>query len=85
MFDPVRGKPDFPANEAAIGRFWTEAGIAQKSLEQRRGGERFVFFEGPPKRRWLELANPQKFAWSQEVQREIFVVIQTLAADREAF
>ncbi len=48
MFDPVRGKPDFPANEAAIGRFWTEAGIAQKSLEQRRGGERFVFFEGPP-------------------------------------
>jgi hypothetical protein len=48
MFDPVRGKPDFPANELAILAFWREAGIYRKSLEQRAGAERFVFFEGPP-------------------------------------
>jgi isoleucyl-tRNA synthetase len=48
MFDPVRGKPDFPANERAILDFWRDARIYAKSLEQRAGRERFVFFEGPP-------------------------------------
>ena len=48
MFDPVRGKPDFPANELAILAFWRDAQIYRKSLEQRAGEERFVFFEGPP-------------------------------------
>ena len=48
MFEPVRGKPDFPAIEASIARFWRDAGIYRKSLEQRRGSRRFVFFEGPP-------------------------------------
>ena len=48
MFEPVRGKPDFPAIEAAIARLWREGDIYQKSLEQRRGAKRFVFFEGPP-------------------------------------
>jgi isoleucyl-tRNA synthetase len=48
MFEPVRGKPDFPAIEAAITRLWREGDIYRKSLEQRRGAKRFVFFEGPP-------------------------------------
>ena len=48
MFDPVRGKPDFPALEAATAAAWRERGIYAKSLEQRRGARRFVFFEGPP-------------------------------------
>jgi isoleucyl-tRNA synthetase len=48
MFDPVRGKPDFPKNETEILAFWREAQIYRKSLEQRAGAERFVFFEGPP-------------------------------------
>lgn len=48
MFDPVRGKPDFPALEAEIAAFWRSAGIYEKSLAARRGGPRFVFFEGPP-------------------------------------
>ena len=48
MFDPVRGKPDFPAIEAAISQLWRERGTYKKSLEQRRGAKRFVFFEGPP-------------------------------------
>jgi isoleucyl-tRNA synthetase len=48
MFEPVRGKPDFPAIEAAISQFWRDRGVYRKSLEQRRGAKRFVFFEGPP-------------------------------------
>ena len=48
MFDPIRGKPDFPAIEAAISQLWRERGVYKKSLEQRRGSKRFVFFEGPP-------------------------------------
>ncbi|MFM8635743.1 MAG: isoleucine--tRNA ligase [Planctomycetia bacterium] len=48
MFEPVRGKPDFPAIEATIAQWWRERGIYRKSLEQRRGAKRFVFFEGPP-------------------------------------
>ena len=48
MFEPVRGQPDFPALEAEITAFWRSAGIYEKSLAARRGGPRFVFFEGPP-------------------------------------
>ncbi|MFM9059219.1 MAG: isoleucine--tRNA ligase [Planctomycetaceae bacterium] len=48
MFEPVRGKPDFPALEKAIAAFWRADGTYGKSLERRRGAQRFVFFEGPP-------------------------------------
>jgi isoleucyl-tRNA synthetase len=48
MFEPVRGKPEFPALEAAIAAQWRRNDTARKSLEQRRGAKRFVFFEGPP-------------------------------------
>jgi isoleucyl-tRNA synthetase len=48
MFEPVRGKPDFPALEAAIARLWRDRGTYAKSLERRRGAPRFVFYEGPP-------------------------------------
>ncbi len=48
MFEPVRGKPDFPALEASIAAFWREQGIYERSLERRREAPRFVFYEGPP-------------------------------------
>ena len=48
MFEPVRGKPDFPAIEASIAALWRSRGTYQKSLDQRRDGKRFVFYEGPP-------------------------------------
>jgi isoleucyl-tRNA synthetase len=48
MFEPVRGKPDFPVIEATIGRFWREREVYRQSLERRKGGRRFVFYEGPP-------------------------------------
>ena len=48
MFEPVRGKPDFPALEASIAELWKNAGIPEKSLAQRADGPSFVFYEGPP-------------------------------------
>ena len=48
MFQPVQGRPDLPATEAEIAALWKSAGIYQKSLDNRRGSKRFVFFEGPP-------------------------------------
>ena len=47
-FAAVGGRPDFPALERSILAFWREADVERRSLEQRRGAERFVFFEGPP-------------------------------------
>ena len=48
MFEPVRGKPDFPSLEKTIAALWRDQGTYQKSLEKRQGAKRFVFFEGPP-------------------------------------
>ncbi len=47
-FEKVAPVVDFPLAEARIRRFWREADIFRKSLEKRRGGPRFVFYEGPP-------------------------------------
>jgi isoleucyl-tRNA synthetase len=48
MFEPVRGRPDFPVLEKSIAALWKENGTYRKSLDRRRGAKRFVFFEGPP-------------------------------------
>ncbi|MFM7107247.1 MAG: class I tRNA ligase family protein, partial [Planctomycetaceae bacterium] len=48
MFEPVRGKPDFPALEKTVAAFWRADDTYRKSLERRRGARRFVFYEGPP-------------------------------------
>ncbi len=47
-FRPVETSVKFPALEAEIGRFWKAQKIYEKSLAQRAGGPRFVFYEGPP-------------------------------------
>jgi len=47
-FAAVGGRPDFPALERSILAFWKDADVERRALEQRRGAERFVFFEGPP-------------------------------------
>jgi len=39
---------DLLAREAAVRSFWEEAGIFAKSLEQTRGNDTYVFYEGPP-------------------------------------
>jgi isoleucyl-tRNA synthetase len=48
MFQPVEGNLNFPSQELAIGRFWKESRIYEKSLEQRTGAPPFIFYEGPP-------------------------------------
>ncbi len=48
MFRPIDPQADFPALEERILRFWQEAQIFKKSVEQRRGGPKFIMYEGPP-------------------------------------
>ena len=47
-FQAVSNQVDFPKLECEILKFWQESEIFHKSLEQRRGGDEFVFYDGPP-------------------------------------
>lgn len=47
-FKPVPSQVDFPVLEENILKFWEENKIFEKSIEQRKGQERFVWYEGPP-------------------------------------
>ena len=42
------GSPQFPKLEKEILDFWEDNGIYQQSLDRRKGGPQFVFYEGPP-------------------------------------
>ncbi|NMC19323.1 MAG: class I tRNA ligase family protein, partial [Thermogutta sp.] len=48
MFDPVDRNLTFPKLEERICEFWKEQDIYRRCLDLRRGGPRFVFYEGPP-------------------------------------
>ncbi len=48
MLDPVSNKISFPRLEEDILRWWAEADIFRRSLEQRRGAPEYVFYDGPP-------------------------------------
>jgi isoleucyl-tRNA synthetase len=48
MFREVDTKIDFSRLEEDILRFWKEQGIFGKSVEQRRKGPHYAFYEGPP-------------------------------------
>lgn len=48
MFRAVKQDTKFPQQEENILRFWKENATYQKSLDLRKHGESFVFFEGPP-------------------------------------
>src|SRR3990172_297452 len=48
VFEKVLPVADFPALEARIRAFWRERDVFARSVEKRRGGPRFVFYEGPP-------------------------------------
>ena len=47
MFEFDQGE-SFPMREERILRFWQERKMFEKSLEERRGGEMFSFYDGPP-------------------------------------
>jgi isoleucyl-tRNA synthetase len=48
VFEKVAPVVDFPELESRIRAFWRERDTFHKSLAKRRGGPRFVFYEGPP-------------------------------------
>jgi isoleucyl-tRNA synthetase len=47
-FEPVANPVSFPELEERVLDFWQREHIFERGLEQRRGAERFVFYEGPP-------------------------------------
>ncbi|MBE9469805.1 MAG: isoleucine--tRNA ligase [Chloroflexi bacterium] len=48
MFRKVGSKIDFPRMEQDILRFWKEHDVFGESVEERRGGQHYTFYEGPP-------------------------------------
>ena len=48
MFHPVSSKVNFPQVEESILNLWRNNNVFERSVESRRGGRRFVFYEGPP-------------------------------------
>lgn len=48
MYRPVSSKADLPAVEREILDFWKENDTFQRSMEERRSGPEFVFYDGPP-------------------------------------
>jgi isoleucyl-tRNA synthetase len=48
MFKPVGSRVNFPQVEEKILELWKDKNIFQRSLELRRKGPLFVFYEGPP-------------------------------------
>jgi isoleucyl-tRNA synthetase len=48
MFQPVDSSIHFPRLEEETLAFWRDRRIYEQSLERRRGGPEFVFYEGPP-------------------------------------
>jgi isoleucyl-tRNA synthetase len=48
MFMPVSSKLDVPSMEEGVLGFWQREQIFRKTIDQRRGGPEYVFFEGPP-------------------------------------
>jgi isoleucyl-tRNA synthetase len=48
MFEPVASKVNFPQLEEKVLRFWKEKNVFERSVNARKGGPRFVMFDGPP-------------------------------------
>lgn len=48
MFKPVDSQVDFPKTERDVLSFWSEGDVFSKSIENRRGGDEFIFYDGPP-------------------------------------
>ncbi|MBN1305414.1 MAG: isoleucine--tRNA ligase [Anaerolineales bacterium] len=47
-FKTVSSKLDVTAMEEAVLKYWKQAKLFEKTVEQRRGGPEYVFYEGPP-------------------------------------
>ena len=47
-FKNVSNQVNFPALEEEVLKFWADEKIFDKSLEQRKGSNEYVFYDGPP-------------------------------------
>ena len=47
-FRKVESRPSFPALEAAVLKRWKSENTFEASLKKSRGGEEFIFYDGPP-------------------------------------
>jgi isoleucyl-tRNA synthetase len=48
MFESVNNRQSFPKLEEQVLKFWKDNGVFQQSVDSRKGGKRFNFYEGPP-------------------------------------
>src|SRR6187455_1132595 len=48
MFKPVSSKLNVTSMEENVLKFWKQAEIFKKTVEQRQGAPEYVFWEGPP-------------------------------------
>ena len=48
MFNKVNPKQSFPELEKNVLKYWEKNEIFEKSVKQREGNKKFVFFDGPP-------------------------------------
>ena len=48
MYNKVDTNLDFVQREKEIEKFWKENKIFEKSIEERKGGKPYVFYDGPP-------------------------------------
>ena len=48
MFKPVSPKLNVTSMEEGVLKFWKQAEIFKKTIEQRKGAPEYVFYEGPP-------------------------------------
>ncbi|MBW6464980.1 MAG: isoleucine--tRNA ligase [Brevefilum sp.] len=48
MFEPVTSRLNIKLLESEVLRFWQQNDIFHQSMEKRRGGPEYVFYEGPP-------------------------------------
>jgi isoleucyl-tRNA synthetase len=48
MFEPVLSRLNIKLLESEVLRFWQQNDIFHQSMENRRGGPEYVFYEGPP-------------------------------------
>jgi isoleucyl-tRNA synthetase len=48
MFNPVGSRVSFPEMEEKVLAYWKDKDIFKRSVDNRKGGQRFTFYEGPP-------------------------------------
>ena len=48
MYDNISPNLNFVEEEKKIEKFWSEAKIFEKSIEEKREGEPYIFYDGPP-------------------------------------